>query len=170
MQPPGEPCLPPQLIAAGTPPTFGHLHVVLFPACVSLTVRSFTSAALYRIRIRIRIRRLYWNRATLCCAEVRAYLECNPLPSEPCRGFTGDCADLPLQFRDIPGSGLETYECTQVRARMALCDEGEGVKRSPHPQQALAGPRGTSITIIRQLIGLLRLPPVRPYLAVPRSG
>lgn len=48
-----------------------------------------------------------------CCAEVRAYLDCSPLPSVPCRGFAGDCADIPLQYADVPGSGLEFYRCRQ---------------------------------------------------------
>lgn len=32
-------------------------------------------------------------------------LDCSLVFTEPCRGFTGDCSDLPLQFKDVPGSG-----------------------------------------------------------------
>lgn len=29
--------------------------------------------------------------------------------------FQGDCAALPLQFKDVQDSGLDGYECHQVR-------------------------------------------------------
>lgn len=98
-----------------------------------------------------------------CCTEVRVFLDCSVLATEPCRGFKGcgssslvvvmspptrprdspaedtppravlaffvwhalpltpaappfrprNCADLPKQFHDVPGSGLETYVCHQ---------------------------------------------------------
>ena len=43
---------------------------------------------------------MYQTRANNCCVEARAILECYDLPPAPCRGFTGDCADLPAQFAD----------------------------------------------------------------------
>lgn len=91
-----------------------HLSSTLFTAWLMIAMLTRTLFASFRPSAQHRHTRLYWNRATLCCAEVRAYLECDALPSVPCRGFSGDCADLPLQFKDIPGSGLEAYTCKQV--------------------------------------------------------
>lgn len=31
-------------------------------------------------------------------------LGCDLDPTVPCRGFEGDCADLPAQFSDLPGA------------------------------------------------------------------
>lgn len=56
---------------------------------------------------------LWWNRASLCCAEMRDVLGCGADPAQPCRGFTGDCGQLQDQFGKVPGSGLDTYSCTQ---------------------------------------------------------
>lgn len=57
---------------------------------------------------------LFWSRSTLCCAEVRSLLGCSDDPAEPCRGYTGGCAKLADQFRDVPGTGLDAgHECTQ---------------------------------------------------------
>ena len=40
----------------------------------------------------------------------------DPAPA-PCRGFTGDCSDLPLQFSDIPAelNPFSGYVCHQAR-------------------------------------------------------
>ena len=59
-------------------------------------------------------RRFYYSRAFNCCLEARALLGCSPSYLEPCLEYSGDCGDLPAQFRDIPGAGLpEEYECHQ---------------------------------------------------------
>ena len=62
---------------------------------------------------------MYQTRANNCCVEARAILECYDLPPAPCRGFTGDCADLPAQFADtgpqnpfVDSAGIP-YVCRQ---------------------------------------------------------
>ena len=71
------------------------------------------------------LRRMYELRASACCLEARLILAdssstgvgCfDPAPA-PCRGFTGDCADLPKQFDDLPPdiNPFFGYECHQAR-------------------------------------------------------
>ena len=75
---------------------------------------------------------LYWSKASTCCGQMRALLQCSPDPLAPCRGFVGDCADLKLQFASLAHDnvhaslatsgpwawqcaalqGLSTFECT----------------------------------------------------------
>ena len=64
----------------------------------------------------------YYVKAVNCCAEVKELLNSGPdggdcPPVGPCRGFEGNCADLPEQFADIPvlpdyPNGLADYTCT----------------------------------------------------------
>ena len=52
---------------------------------------------------------MYQNRASSCCMEARFILDCvEPAPA-PCRGFTGDCADLPAQFANVVPNPFEGY-------------------------------------------------------------
>ena len=62
-------------------------------------------------------RRMYQNRASSCCMEARLMLDCEEPSPAPCRGFTGDCSDLPLQFSDVVPNPFEGY----VRARSCPC-------------------------------------------------
>ena len=67
---------------------------------------------------------MYWTRASNCCAEARAILDCDPVG--PCRGFSGDCADLPGQFEAVPGSGFfppGSYVCSQFPDPAKLRDK-----------------------------------------------
>ena len=66
---------------------------------------------------------LFYSRSAACCATVRAILDGGPPssagscpPAGPCRGFTGDCADLATQFSSLPVPpnypfGLSSFEC-----------------------------------------------------------
>jgi hypothetical protein len=67
---------------------------------------------------------MYYTKAVNCCAALRALLDggadggdCPPAPAAPCRGFSGDCADLAAQFAavavlpDYP-DGLADWTCT----------------------------------------------------------
>ena len=57
---------------------------------------------------------MYENRASSCCIEARYMLGCFEPSPAPCRGFTGDCADLPAQFDDLgPQSPFDGYVCHQ---------------------------------------------------------
>ena len=47
--------------------------------------------------------------AALCCRDARAVLQCDPNPAMPCRGFSGECADLPVQFAELPA--MDGYVC-----------------------------------------------------------
>ena len=53
------------------------------------------------------------QRGTNCCIDAMLLLGCEPIPGTPCRGFTGDCGDLPAQFEAIPGSPLQGWVCTE---------------------------------------------------------
>ena len=53
------------------------------------------------------------QRGTNCCIDAMLLLGCEPVPGTPCRGFTGDCGDLPAQFEAIPGSPLQGWVCTE---------------------------------------------------------
>jgi hypothetical protein len=73
----------------------------------------------------------YYFQAVHCCAEVRDALGCSTDHTQPCRGFTGDCADIRTQFADVvlpvynvslgeslvwPGGGVrlgDTATCTR---------------------------------------------------------
>ena len=50
---------------------------------------------------------LYWSKATSCCGQMRALLDCDPDPLVACRGFTGDCADLRTQFATLAHSNTQ---------------------------------------------------------------
>lgn len=57
---------------------------------------------------------LFWNRSTLCCAEARALLACDPDFTTPCREYAGDCANLLAQFEATPLPGVhipDGYAC-----------------------------------------------------------
>jgi hypothetical protein len=66
---------------------------------------------------------MYYLRGSACCADVRNLLSCDPNPA-PCRGFTGDCGDIPFQFNGmmfvdpivqpqcVPVNPLIDYYCT----------------------------------------------------------
>ncbi len=63
----------------------------------------------------------YYAKAVDCCAELKLILDSGPdggdcPPVGPCRGFAGDCADLPDQFAALPvppdyPDGLADYTC-----------------------------------------------------------
>lgn len=61
---------------------------------------------------------LYWSRATFCCAEVRAILDCSAITTEPCRGFTGCGAgrrlSSPLDPTPRPSTG-HLRDCVHAR-------------------------------------------------------
>ena len=68
---------------------------------------------------------MYEIRASACCLEARMMLAdltsngvgcLDPAPA-PCRGFTGDCSDLPLQFNELPPdlNPFSGYVCHQAR-------------------------------------------------------
>ena len=67
---------------------------------------------------------LYWSRAFDCCAKMRREkLGCDSNPLVPCRGFTGDCADLRAQFStlahtnahaDLSASGPWAWTCSAL--------------------------------------------------------
>lgn len=42
-------------------------------------------------------------RAVSCCEQIRISLGCSLNPAEPCRGFSGACADIREQFKDLDG-------------------------------------------------------------------
>ena len=66
---------------------------------------------------------MYYLRGSACCTDVRNLLSCDPNPA-PCRGFTGDCGDIPFQFNGmmfvdpivqpqcVPVNPLIDYYCT----------------------------------------------------------
>ena len=64
----------------------------------------------------------FYSKAVLCCGELRAILDGGPdggmcPPTGPCRGFSGDCADLAAPFADVAvlpdyPDGLSSYTCT----------------------------------------------------------
>ena len=69
---------------------------------------------------------MFYSRGSSCCSEVRALLNCDPVPA-PCRGFMGDCGDIPNQFTGanlmmfvdptsspqcVPANPLIDYYCT----------------------------------------------------------
>lgn len=47
-----------------------------------------------------------------CCEDLRLALGCSPSPAEPCRGFTGECADLRETFLAV--HGLSAADGTQI--------------------------------------------------------
>lgn len=60
---------------------------------------------------------VFWNRAVSCCEEIRSILGqglepsvCPADPATPCRGFTGDCADLAQQFASVVPE-LDAFVC-----------------------------------------------------------
>ena len=56
----------------------------------------------------------YQVKAASCCSQVRTFLGCDPSNDTPCRGFTGDCADIKAQFADVPlldGGTVADFEC-----------------------------------------------------------
>ena len=67
---------------------------------------------------------MYEMRASACCLEARLVLAdlsprgvgCFDEAPAPCRGFTGDCADLPSQFDDLPPdiNPFDGYVCHQA--------------------------------------------------------
>ena len=74
------------------------------------------------MQLRPRVRRFYYSRGAVCCAELRSILGCESGPGESCRGFTGNCADLQSQFSELQGpflygspltmhDGLDEFEC-----------------------------------------------------------
>ena len=58
---------------------------------------------------------MYQNRASSCCVEARLILDCTDPAPAPCRGFTGDCAELPAQFADVFPNPFEGYVRTPQR-------------------------------------------------------
>lgn len=48
-----------------------------------------------------------------CCVDARVFLGCSESLSEPCRGFSGDCADLLAQFVDLPDVSVQDFKCTR---------------------------------------------------------
>ena len=44
---------------------------------------------------------------------MRALLGCADLPPAPCRGYSGDCADLPSQFEEVVPNPLAGFQCHQ---------------------------------------------------------
>ena len=67
---------------------------------------------------------LYWSKATTCCGQMRVLLDCHPDPLVPCRGFSGDCADLKLQFAtlahdnahaNLATSGPWAWQCSALQ-------------------------------------------------------
>lgn len=60
-----------------------------------------------------------YGAAADCCRQTRARLGCSADTAAPCRGFSGDCADLSAQFSDfflpVPGApfvpALEGFSC-----------------------------------------------------------
>ena len=61
--------------------------------------------------------RRFYSKSLNCCLEARALVGCSPITAEPCRGFTGDCADLAAQFAGLDISGAPgvpaDYVCLQ---------------------------------------------------------
>ena len=49
---------------------------------------------------------MYYSKSLTCCQEARALVGCSAVTSEPCRGFTGDCADLAPTFAGLGRSAL----------------------------------------------------------------
>ena len=69
-------------------------------------------------------RRFYYSRSLNCCLEVRAFLGCSAAYLEPCREFTGDCADLQAQFTGVPDSGIpDDYECAAFPDEKSIRDK-----------------------------------------------
>ena len=67
----------------------------------------------------------YQVKATNCCAQVRTFLGCDPSNDTPCRGFTGDCADIKAQFGDVPlddGGTVADFECHAFPDEASLVD------------------------------------------------
>jgi hypothetical protein len=75
---------------------------------------------------------MYYSRGATCCDEIRALLFCDPAPL-PCRGFLGDCADIPSQFEGMVFVEPETecsalpspvtdYLCTGASLAFSACD------------------------------------------------
>ena len=53
-------------------------------------------------------------KANACCGQVRQLLGCSDDFAAPCRGFSGDCADVEAQFAELllpDGSTIATFEC-----------------------------------------------------------
>ena len=76
---------------------------------------SYHPAPVHLLRIR------FYAKGVNCCAEIRSIMNSGPdggncPPAGPCRGFEGDCGDIPAQFADIPilpayPDGLADYTC-----------------------------------------------------------
>ena len=67
----------------------------------------------------------YQVKASNCCAQIRTFLGCDPSNNTPCRGFTGDCADIKAQFGDVPlddGGTVADFECHAFPDEASLID------------------------------------------------
>ena len=63
---------------------------------------------------------LYYSKSLNCCIEFRGLLGCSADPSQPCLGFTDNCAALREQFDGVPGLGVpDDYHCRQARERLS---------------------------------------------------
>ena len=65
--------------------------------------------------------RFYYSKSLNCCIEIRSLLDdgsglvCPPAAfTAPCRGFTGNCADVLDQFSGVQDALPDEYECHQV--------------------------------------------------------
>ena len=72
---------------------------------------------------------MYQNRASSCCMEARFILGCvDPAPA-PCRGFTGDCSDLPSQFANVVPNPFEGYVRQRNRSPPGLRGRAPGLRK-----------------------------------------